>query len=53
MLDLVMNFNFRYTDINVQSKTFVEKLKCVAPEYVRKILIKNNNKAITASISPN
>ena len=51
LLDSVVHFNFRYTDINVQSKTFVEKLKCVAPEYVRKILIKNNNKAITASIS--
>jgi len=51
LLDSVMHFNFVYTDTNVQKKTFIEKLKCVAPEYVRKILIKNNNKAITASIS--
>ena len=51
LLDSVMNFNFIYTDINVQKKSFIEKLKCVAPEYVRNILIKNNNKIITASIS--
>ena len=51
LLDSVMNFNFIYTDINVQKKSFIEKLKCVAPEYVRKILIKNNNKVITAGIS--
>ncbi len=51
LLDSVMNFNFIYTDISVQKKSFIEKLKCVAPEYVRNILIKNNNKIITASIS--
>jgi len=51
LLDSVMNFHFIYTDFNVQKKTFIKKLKCVAPEYVRKVLIKNNNKAITARIS--
>ena len=45
-----MHFNFIYTDLNIQRKSFVDKLKCVAPEYVRKILIKNNNKIITAFI---
>ncbi len=50
ILDSVMHFNFIYTDLNIQRKSFVDKLKCVAPEYVRKILIKNNNKIITAFI---
>jgi hypothetical protein len=50
LLDSVMNFNLVYTDVNIR-KSFIEKLKCVAPEYVRKILIKNNNKIITAGIS--
>ena len=51
ILDSVMHVNFVYTDINVQKKSFIEKLKCVAPEYIRKVLIKNNNKIMTLGIS--
>tara|TARA_B100001540_G_C15811983_1_gene645032 strand:+ start:2049 stop:3491 length:1443 start_codon:yes stop_codon:yes gene_type:complete len=51
ILDSVMQINFVYTDLNIHKKSFVEKLKCIAPEYVRKILIKNNNKAMTLGIT--
>jgi len=51
LLDSVMYFSLIYTDINVQKKNLIEKLKCIAPEYVRRILAENDNKIITASIS--
>tara|TARA_B100001121_G_scaffold143851_1_gene125808 strand:+ start:1324 stop:2757 length:1434 start_codon:yes stop_codon:yes gene_type:complete len=51
ILDSVMQINFVYTDLNIHKKSFIEKLKCVAPEYIRRIILKNNNKAMTLGIT--
>lgn len=50
ILDSVMSMNFVYTDLNIHKQSFIEKLKCVAPEYIRKVLIRNNNKVMTLGI---
>lgn len=51
ILDSVMFIKTVYTNINIKNKNFIEKLKCVAPEYIRKILVKESEGIISFGIS--
>ena len=51
ILESVIHFSFRYEDTSIYKKTFIKKLECVAPRYLRKAINENKHKVIIATIA--